>query len=120
MRVIEEIGDYRIIEETDFTWCFENLEGDTYSPDCHPDIPADQLQREQSEFRDLVGREGVYGYVLERWNPEVGKGWEHVDSCWGFVGQYIPHEDMFNHYIVDELRSHAIEYTTVQIAVDTK
>ena len=46
----------------------------------------------------------MYGYVLERWNPEIGEGWEPVDSCFGFVGRYSLEND---HYIVEELSAQA-------------
>lgn len=98
-------GRFRITEHVDQNADFEDLCGDTYNPDCHPEIPREQILKELADFTDLVNREGVYGYVLERWNPEPGKGWEHVDSCWGFVGQYSESEDVFNHDIVDELKS---------------
>jgi len=43
----------------------------------------------------------VYGFVIEKWNPEPGCGWETEDSCFGFFGSdfeengmkdYIPEE----------------------------
>jgi hypothetical protein len=69
------------------------------------DIPREQLEKELEEFRDLVDREGVYGYILQKWNPAIGKGWEHIDSCWGFVGQYTELDATFNHYIIEEMES---------------
>jgi hypothetical protein len=52
----------------------------------------------------------AYGYVLEKWNPEPGKGFEEVDSCFGFVGQYSPKDSsgLFDHYIVNELKEKAV------------
>jgi len=41
----------------------------------------------------------IFGYVLEKWNPEIDKGWEPVDNCFGFVGPYGTDNQ---HYIVDE------------------
>lgn len=105
MRVIYENIGYRIIEKHDTDYDMENLKGDTYNPEVNSDIPSGQIEREEREFEDLVSREGVFGYVLEKWNPEVGKGWEQIDSCWGFVGQYTPGEEVFNHYIVNELKN---------------
>jgi len=96
---------YRIVEHSDETAQFEDLCGDTFKPELHPEIPRAQILRELADFTDLVNSEGVYGYVLERWNPEPGAGYEHVDSCWGFVGPYDPKSKRFNHYIVDELMS---------------
>jgi hypothetical protein len=104
-RVIWTSADecFRIIEHPDSWMDFEDLCGDTYRPEVHPDIPAEQVLREKEEFRDLVNREGVFGYILEQWNPAPGKGWEHVDSCWGFVGQYTKGDKTFEHYIVEEM-----------------
>lgn len=104
-----EDRQFRILEIPDHDACMEDLKGDTYNPKVNPDIDPAKLAEEERHFEDLVNREGVYGYVLERWNPEPGKGYEHIDSCWGFVGCYTPTEDTFNHYIVDELKATAQE-----------
>lgn len=96
---------YRVVEKPDSDFDYDNLAGDCFNPKVNPEIPIEQLKEEEQHFKDLIEREGVFGYVLERWNPEPNCGWEHVDSCWGFVGQYTPTEDTFNHYIVDELKS---------------
>lgn len=104
-RIILEQGNYRIVEIADETYSFDDLCGDTYKPELHPEIPAEKILEELEHFKDLVNREGVFGYELQVWNPNVNCGWEHVDSCWGFVGQFTPTEETFNHYIVDELKS---------------
>jgi hypothetical protein len=111
-RIIFETTDkqYRIVEHVDAHADIENLKGDIFNPkhivEMHgPDKTLEELAAEEREFEDLVNREGVYGYVLERWNTDPGVGYEHVDSCWGFVGQYTPTEQTFNHYIVDELKA---------------
>ena len=83
----------------------DNLKGDTYSPQTNPDIDADTLKNEETQFESLVDQVGVFGYVLERWNPNPGHGWEHIDSCWGFVGAYDPNSTNYNHYIVDEMKA---------------
>ena len=107
VRIIHESkdGKYRIIEHEDQHMDLENLKGDCFNPKVNTDIPEEKLRAEELEFEELVNREGVFGYVLEAWNPEPGCGWEHVDSCWGFVGQYSSSETTFNHYIVDELKN---------------
>jgi len=65
------------------------------------------------ETYDQYLRGDVYGFLVEEWNPEVGCGWETVDSCGGFYGSdmkengildYIPEE---LHHLVDEVE---IEY----------
>lgn len=103
MRVIIQNGPYRIIELHDDHCDLENLKGQCFDPKVNPDIDPEILKQEEKDFEDLVSREGVYGYALEQWDPEVDGGWQPVDSCWGFVGQYAKHEERFNHYIVDEL-----------------
>lgn len=104
MRVIHEQGNFRIVEIIESHADLDDLKGQSFDPSVNPEIPTEQLKQEEREFEDLVSREGVFGYVLERWNPEVGAGWEHVDSCFGFVGQYSEHEEIFNHYIVSEFK----------------
>lgn len=41
----------------------------------------------------------VYGLVVEKWNPEIDKGWEHLDSIWGVEYSYIEGavEDYFSY-----------------------
>lgn len=91
-RVIHEQGKYRVLEIADAThWDLGDLVGDGAT------------QEEREHLIDLANREGIFGYVLEQWDPRVDGGWVHVDSCWGFIGQYTPSEETFNHYIVDEL-----------------
>lgn len=104
-----EDATYRILEIADGLADMENLKGDTFNPKVNTDMPAEQLLAEEKQFEQLVEREGVFGYALERWNATPGAGYEHVDSCWGFVGSYTPTEDTFNHYIVEELKSTALE-----------
>lgn len=99
---------FRITEIQDESFDIENLKGDLFNPDLIKEMgykgTVHELKCDEIEFIELVYREGVYGYVLERWNPEPGIGWEHVDSCWGFIGQYSETEEKFKHYIVDELK----------------
>ena len=101
MRLIYKNRDWRIIERPDDCTSLECLKGDTYSPEANPSVQ--NINAEEAAFEALVATSGVYGYELERWNPEVDKGWEHVDSCFGFVGRYSHTEQKFRHYIVDEL-----------------
>lgn len=100
MREIAIHNGYRIIEILDDIFTMSDLEGDTYNPEINTDISAEQLLKEQRAFRSKVTNEGVWGYVLEKWNPAIGVGWEHVDSCFGFVGEYDSEKN--RHYIIDE------------------
>lgn len=106
MRVLYKEGPYRIVEHDDPDYRFKDLCGDCYNPEVNPGIPEEQLLKEKENFRNRIDREGVFGYVLEKWNPEIGKGWEYHNfhSCWGFVGEYNPAVSDTNHYIVEELK----------------
>lgn len=109
MRLIRQFGNYRIIEEVDTTYSMKDLKGDCFHPSNASDtLSLEDLARDEKQFEEEVERSGVYGYTLERWNPEIGKGWEDVSSCWGFVGQYDSAIELYNHYIVDELIGIAI------------
>ncbi len=105
-KVIFETDDkvWRILEIRDADFSLENLKGDCYNPIHNPDIDPEELAKQEKDFENLVDREGVYGYVLEKWDSRPGQGYEHIDSCWGFVGSYNPKVEMFNHYIVDDLK----------------
>lgn len=102
-KTIYEGNGHRITEHLDNDYDFENLIGDSYDPKHNPDISPDILAEQLKDFTDLVNREGVYGYVLEKWNPAIGEGWTTVDSCWGFVGAYLKGDPTFEHCIVDDM-----------------
>lgn len=85
MRVIFEQGNYRIVEQQDDYLSVRDFDFD----------PRDEL---------IAEKHGVFTFTLERWNPAVGIGWEHVDSCGGFIGQYNNSQEYFNHYIVEEMK----------------
>lgn len=107
--VIFEKQNYRIVEHVEDDFDIETLKGDVFNPkhikEMHGDSKTiEQLREEEIKFEKLVNDVGVYGYVLEKWNPEIGLGWEHVDSCWGFVGRFNEKDARFNHYIVNELK----------------
>jgi len=103
MRVIFETPDkmYRITEHPDLDYDLDNLKGDCFNPEVCPDIP--NLKAKELAFEALVEREGVFGYQLERWDATPGRGYETIDSCWGFVGMYTDSSD--SHYIVDEMKN---------------
>jgi len=109
--VIFETPDkcFRILEIVDETSTLDDLKGDTYEPESHPDIPAEQLECAEREFNALVEIDGVFGYVLEKWDASPGAGYTHVDSCWGFVGAYSETDPERMHYIVEELKSQTKE-----------
>ncbi len=101
-KVIWKKGKYRIVEMLDEDYSLTDLKGDCYCPKTNSDIDPEKLKQEELDFEDKVISEGVWGYCLQVWNPEIDHGWETTDSCWGFVGPYDPITN--NHYIVDELK----------------
>lgn len=112
-RIVFETDDkkFKIIEVLDEDVDLENLKGDMFnlnhSAEMQPGKSHDEIKREEREFEDMVNREGVYGYVLLMWDPTPGAGYQHIDSCFGFIGQYSPGDKsgIFDHYIVEELKS---------------
>ena len=105
MRIIFETPDkaFRIIEVIDDCSTFEDLCGDCYNPEVNHDIDPEVLARDLRKFKRQWENEGVFGYVLENWNPMPGCGYETVDSCFGFVGSYQSDAEGYDHYIVSEM-----------------
>lgn len=93
-RIIYKKGPYRILEKFDHLYDVKNLIDES-------EITPEEFKKFEQKCYD----DGVYGYVLEKWNPEIDTGWEHVDSCWGFIGQYDEKNEDYDHYIVDELKN---------------
>jgi hypothetical protein len=100
MRTIAQYRGWRITEELDPHWSFSSLEGDAFDPEVNTEMRFEDLKRQQQRFRTQVNSDGVWGYTLQKWNPAVGKGWEFVDSCWGFVGRY--NSETNPHHVVSE------------------
>jgi len=109
MRVLWQKDDQRIIEVADDCFDIDDLKGESYVPALNPDIPPETLRKQELDFEREIHYLGVFGYILEHWDPRVGAGWEEIDSCWGFVGQHDPSQEEFNHYIVEELKNRALE-----------
>ena len=101
-RIIFTEGPYRIVECLDDCFSIDDLMGDVFCPIANPDLDKEKLAIEKKQFIKKVENEGVFGYVLEKWNSGVGMGWEDMSSCWGFVGPYD--EKNNDHYIVQELK----------------
>lgn len=104
-RTIFQSGPYRIIEMLEQCFSLEDLKGDMFKPECNPEIDKTELKRQELAFEGEIELLGVYGYELQYWDSNIDKGWTHVDSCWGFIGQYDANSRKYNHYIVDELKS---------------
>lgn len=98
---LESVGLVRFRWVPDDQWTMEDLEGDCFRPECHPEISAERIEREREEFHRTVERDGVWGIVGEYrllplhhgegdivtyCDPDDEQGWEHGGSVWGFVG----------------------------------
>jgi len=99
-KIIYQKNEYRIREIQDLDYKMEDLKGECFNSKVNNDIDPQQLKQEESRFERKVWEDGVYGYILEKWYPEIDKGWMYLDSCFGFVGPYSTE----NHYIVDEFK----------------
>lgn len=97
-------GRFRIMQYPDTDFSVDDLKGDVFDFEKSGYTGTrEELAKEEKDFEELAEREGIFGYVLERWNAAPGMGWEHVDSCWGFVGAYTKGDKTFDHYIVQEM-----------------
>ena len=75
----------RLLACADDHFDMEDLKGDCFNPKVNPEIQANTLAMQEAEFEMRVARMGVYGLVGEV-KADDGQ-WDHVDSCWGFVGE---------------------------------
>jgi hypothetical protein len=111
VRVIWQEKLYRIVEVEDTFTTLDQLKEDLEFEE----------EQDEKEFEQLVKREGVYGYTLEKWNPAIGAGWDFVDSSFRFIGSYDPNNEKFNHYIVQEFKDQATKAeaeTKAEIKID--
>ena len=98
--VIWKESNHRIIEIEDFNVSMSDLKGDCFDPEVNPGLDPEVLKADEERFEQRVSDDGVYGYALQEWDPEVDAGWTHKDSCFGFVGRHA----VYDHYIVGELK----------------
>lgn len=95
---------FRIIEVNDSSWNLDDLKGDVFNPIHNPSVDPKELKRLEKQFESQIDDLGVFGYVLERWDQRPGQGYIEVDSCYGFVGMYLPEIEFQDHYIIDEMK----------------
>ena len=105
MKVVYRQENYRIIEVPDYYIDMEDLKVDCFCPNVNSEVDQKELLAQEEAFELYVEEHGVFGYVLERWNPEVDRGWECEDSCYGFIGPY----EIEKHYIVEEFKTNIKE-----------
>jgi len=103
-KTIFSSGIYQIIEIADEHYTIDEILGDSYCPEANPDLDVEALALEKERAIARIELLGTYGYNLQKWNPEVGFGWENIDSCWGFIGSFESNKLEFNHYIVSEFQ----------------
>ena len=110
--IIFKSGVYRIRIERDLDTNIDDMKGDMFCVDLCPDIDPDEIKKHEKDYDDNFYTCGAYGVILEKWNPEVDAGWEHVDSCWGFENWdihpetgYIMDPNYDNNYVVQEFKA---------------
>ncbi len=102
-QTIYQNKQYRIIEIAEEYIDFEELKGDYYNVELNESetLTKEMILSQEKEFEMVVEMQGVFGYQLQVWNAEIGQGWKHVDSCYGFVGD----STYCRHYIIDEFET---------------
>ena len=96
--IIFESGAYRIRTERDLDISIDDMKGEMFLTSSCPDIDPEELKKQEKEYEDNLYIYGAYGVILEQWNPEVGAGWQEIDSCWGFENWGI---NLENGFVVD-------------------
>ena len=75
-----------------------------YTHEANPETSSAALIELKREHIDRITDTGLYGVVLEKWNPEVDKGWEQVDSIWSIEFTDIP--QIIDEYFTRAYRLH--------------
>ncbi len=93
-QIIWQKADYRIKLMDDSWNILDYLNSDDfnyqYTHEANPETSSAVLIELKREHIDRITNTGLYGIVLEKWNPEVDKGWEQVDSIWFIEFDNIP------------------------------
>ena len=76
-------GKIRLVRFNDDTASFEDLAGDCFNPEVNEGIPAEQLKREEVNFKTRIRRAGKWAYQSQMW---TGRDWVVSDTIGGFVG----------------------------------
>lgn len=84
------LGLARILKVEDQDYSFDKMQGDSYNPAAHPDIPAEQLAKEKTKERRRLREQGAWGGAIQvrktSQDPWVRDGCYYLDSIWGFIG----------------------------------
>jgi hypothetical protein len=62
---------------------FDDMCGDMFCPRANPDIRPAELEREKEEYRERLGRDGVWHVESQYWD---GDDWQPADSIGGIEG----------------------------------
>lgn len=100
---LEAAGLVRLVVEPDLDWDYDDLAGEMFNADCCPEIPADELAKQEADYKQRIDSEGVWGVVGEYKHPRLG--WIAGDNAWGFVGdEYKDDCEDIKSQTMDELR----------------
>jgi hypothetical protein len=89
----------------------EDLLGDTYTPELHPDIPYAQIMRERKAEIERIEREGT-AYIAADYYDPLRREWILADSCGGFVGNEW--EDSGDDLYIKMSAVHALRESEIQ------
>jgi hypothetical protein len=113
------LGLFRIVLVDDETYNFNDLCGDMFNPEAHPDIDPTVLARQKRAYRARVTREGVYGAVMQVRNTPTGE-WVDIESIWGNVGEDFIGSGYDIDFLscADDWLSTKLDLPTMQTALD--
>ena len=96
------LGKIRITRERDLINMYD-LKGDAFNPEVNPDIPADQLKREERSFEARIRRSGAWVMISEYW---TGRYWErHGDMMDNIIGGFVGHDFFGSGYELQVMQS---------------
>lgn len=105
-------GKFRITQNEDYGSTMDDLKGDMFNPDLIKEMgytgTVEDLKRDEEKFEADVVNNGIWGYALEEFKDG---DWDVIDSCGGFIGEWDPNNEKFNHYIVQEMKDVIAEKT---------
>jgi hypothetical protein len=95
---------------------FQSTIKDWYGPnEGQPISLKDAVKRTlngEVETYDQYLRGDIYGFTIEEWCPEIGVGWEAIDSCGGFFGTDFMENGMADH--IDKELHHLLENIEIE------
>jgi hypothetical protein len=90
-----------------------DLKGDAFNPEVNPDIPADQLKREERSFEARIRRSGAWVMISEYW---TGRYWErHGDMMDNIIGGFVGHDFFGSGYELQVMQSALDGYNSQEL-----